>query len=116
MKIQLEFDWDKKWESLEEVTIHTAHTCGMPLKHLAGELNLSPAGLSKRLTLSPEENDPRFTLKAFERLLEVTGDYRPIHYLIEKFLQKDEERTLAEFREFKRKIPELKKFIALMEK
>lgn len=115
-KIQLDFEFDRKWESLEEITIHTVHTCGKPLSHLAGELDLSPAGLSKRLNLHPDQNDPRFNLGTFERILERTKDYRPIFYLVEKFLQKDEEKIMAEFREFRRKIPELKKFIALMEK
>ncbi len=115
MKLQLDFEFDRKWESLEEVTIHSVHTCGKPLSHLAGELELSPAGLSKRLNLHPDQNDPRFNLNMFEGILERTRDYRPIYYLIEKFLRGDEERTLAEFREFKRKIPELKKLISMLE-
>jgi hypothetical protein len=117
MKIQLNLDFSsKRFENLEEAVIHAIHTSPTSLKHLAGELGHSPAGLSKRLNLTPMDNEPRLSLKDLEKFMEVTGDYRPIHYLIERFLQKDEEKILAEFREFKRKIPELKKFIALMEK
>lgn len=115
MKVQLEFEFDRKWDSLEEVTVHAVHTSRVPLKYLAGECNLSPAGLSKRLNLHPDENDPRITLKIFERILEVTQDFRPIYYLVDKFIRKDEEKILAEFREFKKMLPEIKRFCDMLE-
>jgi hypothetical protein len=116
MKLQLELNFEsKKFDSLEEATIHAFHSTEKPLKHIAAELNLSPCGLSKRLNLTPSDDDPRLSLKNFERYIEFTGDFRPIYYLIEKFLQKDQDRLLQEFQEFKRNIPQLKKLIALAE-
>jgi hypothetical protein len=116
MKLQLELTFDSPhFESLDEALIHAIHTSPIALKHLAGELNLLPAGLSKRLNLHPEDNDPRFNLNHFEKYLEVSGDYRPLYYLAEKFLQKDQDRALRDFQAFQKHIPELKQLIAIVE-
>lgn len=116
-QIQLDLNFESpQFDSLEEAFVHSVHTSSISMKHLAGEMNLLPAGLSKRLNLHPEENDPRFNLRQFEKYLEATGDYRPIYYLVERFLQKDQDRLMREFQEFKKRIPEIKKLMDILER
>lgn len=115
-KIELEFDFEsKRFESLEEIVIHAFHTSEKPLKHFAAELGYSPCGLSKRLNQAPSDNEPRLSLRDLEKFMEISRDFRPIYYLVEKFLQKDQDQTMIEFQEFKKRLPELKKLVTLLE-
>ena len=114
MKIQLEFDFDRKFESLEEATIDAFYKANKPQKYLAAELGYSPAGLSKRLNQNPAENDPRLNLKDLEKFIEVTGDYSPIYYLVNKFLNVQRESELEAFRELKKRLPEIERLLRVI--
>ncbi len=114
MKVQLEFDFERKLESLEEATIDVFHRSQKPQKYLAAELGYSPSGLSKRLNLIPNENDPRLNLKDLEKFMEVTGDYLPIYYLINKFLNGQKEKDLQAFLELKKRIPEIERLLKII--
>ncbi len=113
--IQFEMEFDKTFESLEEAVINAFYSCGKPLRHIAGDLGYDPAGLSKRLSLASQDNNPRLNLKDLEKFIESTGDTSPILYLVKKFLQKEQDKLLHEFQAFKKHIPEIKKLIAMVE-
>ncbi len=115
MKVQLDLDFDKKFANLKEAIVHSVYTSNYSIKALATKLDHSPSNLSRRLNLIKGEGEPGLTVEDFESILEATGDYSPIYYLIERFLQKDQDRLVREFEEFKKKIPELKKLISLVE-
>ncbi len=53
------------------------------LKKVAGDLDLAPGNLSVQLSDDPVRH---FSLDAFEKYLEKTGDLMPLYFLIEKFL------------------------------
>ena len=114
-KIQLELDFSKKFESLKEAIVHSVYSSNQSLKILATKLDHSPSNLSRRLNLIKADGEPGLTVEDFEAILEETGDYTPIYYLVERFLQKDQDRLTREFEEFKKKIPEFKRFISLIE-
>lgn len=115
MKLQLEFSFEKRFDSLKEVVVHSVYQSTLSIKALAVSLDHAPSNLSRRLALVKSEDGPCLTVDDFERILEQTGDYTPIYYLIDKFLQKDQDRLLRDFQDFKKHIPEIKKLIARVE-
>lgn len=115
MKFQLEFSFEKRFDNLKEVIVHSVYQSTFPIKTLAAKLDHAPSNLSRRLSLMKSEDGPGLTVEDFEHILEETKDYTPIYYLIDKFLQKDQDRLLREFEDFKRQIPKFKKLIAMME-
>ncbi len=63
-----------------------AYTNRHPLKTIAADMDLSQSELSRKLGHNPD--DPRrFTLDDLERFIEATGDFTPIYYLVEKYLE-----------------------------
>lgn len=53
---------------------------------VAGDLDMSPSELSKRLNRNADENLPLRVQDAV-RIIESTGDLRPVYWLIERFLR-----------------------------
>ncbi len=115
MKVQLEFDFERKFDSLKEAIVHSAFNSGIPIKHLAARLDHSPSNLSRRLSLAKDDKEPSLSVEDLEGIIEATADYTPIYYLIDKFVKRDQDKLLVEFQEFRKKIPDLKRFIALVE-
>lgn len=61
------------------------HQQGRPQKAIAADMDYSPSDLSRKLAQSP--GDPRrFSLDDLEKFIEVTGDTKPVLYLVEKYL------------------------------
>jgi hypothetical protein len=57
---------------------------GVPKKHVAADMDLSPSELTRKLSDNP--NDPRnFTIEDLERYLETQKDLKPLYYLLDKF-------------------------------
>ncbi len=115
MKVQLEFSFEKRFESLKEVIVHSVFKSDIPVKTLAGRLDHSPSNLSRRLSLATCEGEPSLSVEDFEGIMAATENYTPIYYLIEKFIKQAEEQELSEFRELKKRLPELKRLIATLE-
>jgi hypothetical protein len=59
-------------------------------KDIARLMNLSPSSLSRKLAQAPDDTH-RFTLDDLECYIRVTGDIKPIIYLIEKYLAENDE-------------------------
>lgn len=53
------------------------------LKRIAGDLDKAPGNLSRELA---GDSDRHFSLQAFERYLQVTGDKTPLYYLLARYL------------------------------
>ena len=85
------------FDNLEHYFIHCIHTSGFPLHKIATALNLSPSGLSKRLNMFPNDNDPRFNLRDVDSYIRFTKDLR-----IKKYLE-DLEKKFSETEDEKRK-------------
>lgn len=71
------------------------HQQGRPQKAIAADMDYSPSDLSRKLAQNPDDSR-RFTLDDLERFVEVTGDTKPILYLVEKFLAKPDVEELEE--------------------
>jgi len=57
---------------------------GVPKKHVAADMDLSPSELTRKLSDNP--NDPRnFTIEDLERYLGSQKDLSPLYYLLDKF-------------------------------
>lgn len=70
-----------------------------PHKAIAADMDLSPSKLSRKIT---QADTSRFTLDDLERYVDVTGDNKPILYLVEKFLSRvDENALLAQIESLK---------------
>jgi hypothetical protein len=115
MKMQIEMQFDRKFSNLKEAIVHSVFKSDTSIKTLACKLDHSPSNLSRRLNLVKVDGEPCLSVEDFEGIMEATGDYTPIYYLLERFVQKDQDRLLKEFDEFKKKIPDLKRFIMLAE-
>lgn len=86
------------------------YTCGKPLKTVAGDMEMSPSELSRKLNDNPA--DPRrFTIDDLERLVPATGSLLVIHWLVEKFVQDPAERRDRAISEIQKQLPE---FMALL--
>lgn len=59
------------------------HQQGRPQKAVAADMDLSPSDLSRKLADTPNRT---LSLNDFERYITVTGDTKPVLYLVEKFL------------------------------
>jgi len=61
------------------------HQQGRPQKVIAADMDYSPSDLSRKLAQNPDDSR-RFTLDDLETYMKVTGDTKPVLYLVEKFL------------------------------
>ena len=69
------------------------HQQGKPQKSIAADMDYSPSDLSRKLAQAPDDSR-RFTLDDLERYIEVTGDKKPVLYLVEKYLAADDNDAL----------------------
>lgn len=72
--------------SLLDCIRQTVYTHRNPLKTIAADMDMSQSDLSRKLAGNPD--DPRrLSVEDFEKCIVATGDFTPIYYLIEKYLQ-----------------------------
>lgn len=69
------------------------HQLGRPQKAIAADMDYSPSDLSRKLAQSPDDSR-RFTLDDLETYVRVTGDKKPVLYLVEKYLAEADEAAL----------------------
>lgn len=73
------------YQTCREYVAARVHQLGRPQKAIAADMDYSPSDLSRKLSQSPDDSR-RFTLDDLERYIAVTGDTKPILYLVEKYL------------------------------
>jgi hypothetical protein len=88
--IQLSFSLEPgltaQYRSLREVAAATVYASKKGVSGVAGHLDMSPTDLTKRLNSDGAEPRP-LRVEDLEGILQSTGDFRAIHWLIEKFLR-----------------------------
>jgi len=62
-------------------------------KIIAADMDLSPSSLTRKLAQAPDYTQ-RFTLDDFEKYISVTGDKKPLYFLVEKYLTGSNEEEL----------------------
>lgn len=87
--------------SLEDCLAHTVHNSRDGVDGIAQAIDMAPSELSRRLNAhldakAGESNNRPLRVADMVAIMERTRDYRPIHWLIERFLQDaDARRDLA---------------------
>ena len=75
-----------QYRSLREVTAATVYASRKGVAGVAADIDMAPTDLTKRLNLDGSEPRP-LRVDDFEGILASTNDYRPIYWLIERFLR-----------------------------
>lgn len=83
------------YASCREFVAARVHQLGKPQKSIAADMDYSPSDLSRKLAQNPDDSR-RFTLDDLEKYVQVTGDKKPIYYLVEKFLTETNEAALLQ--------------------
>ena len=78
-----------QYRSLREVAAAAVYASRKGVSGVAGDLDMSPTDLTKRLNLDGAEPRP-LRVEDLEGIIESTGDCRPIYWLIERFLRDPE--------------------------
>lgn len=87
--------------TLEDCVQHVVLTSRLGVDGCAGRLDMPPSELSRRLNAhhAVKEGDTSnrpLRISDMVGIMEATGDYRPVHWLAEKFLgDRDAQRTAA---------------------
>lgn len=81
-------------------------------KVIAADLDLSPSGLSRRLSVDKSDpNAPRFSVELLEMYIEKYHDLTPVYYLVEKFCQKPEDRKRQAISQLADLVPMIQKLV-----
>lgn len=80
-----------RYRTIEDVIAATVHASRIGVEGVAAHLDMAPSELSRRLNahLAAHEGDPAnrpLRLGDAYKIIEATGDCRPIYWLAEKFL------------------------------
>lgn len=96
---QLVLNFDKglaeSYASCREFVGARVHQLGRAQKTIAADMDYSPSDLSRKLAQSPDDSR-RFTLDDLEKYIQVTGDKKPVLYLVEKYLAEADEAALIQ--------------------
>ena len=85
LQIPLEASLLQQFPEWRDMVRAAVYDCGRQLKAVAADLDLTSSELSRMLANNP--GDPRhFPLERFVELVQVTGDKRPVLWLVERFL------------------------------
>jgi hypothetical protein len=86
LTLNLDLGLTAQYRTLREVAAATVYASKKGVAGVAGALDMSPTDLTKRL--NPDGAEPRpLRVEDLEGILASTGDFRAIHWLIEKFLR-----------------------------
>ena len=75
------------FESLREFVQHCVHTNPTLNKVIAMDMDLSPSHLSRKLAGNPNDTMD-LTCRDLENYIDVSGDVKPVYYLVDKYLNK----------------------------
>lgn len=95
MQMTLNFDAGlvDNYASCREFVAARVHQLGKAQKVIAADMDYSPSDLSRKLAQNPDDSR-RFTLDDLEKYIDVTGDKKPVLYLVEKYLAETDEGAL----------------------
>ncbi len=86
LTLNLDLGLTAQYRSLREVVAATVYASRKGVAGVAGDLDMSPTDLTKRLNVDGAEPRP-LRAEDIEGILHSTQDFRPIHWQIEKFLR-----------------------------
>lgn len=81
----------------------SVYGCGRPFQKIAGDLDMRPSELSRKLADNPNDN-VHFPVERLADLVRATGDLRPVYWLAETFLETQEAKEARVIGEIERAI------------
>lgn len=117
LQFSLEFEpaLTEQFRSLKEVCAAVVHGYRGGISAVAAHCDLAPSTLSRMLAFKDDETR---TLPAdlVTSIMEVTKDYRPIHWQIAKFLPSEEVRARAAVMQLEGVLPQITAALAVLQK
>lgn len=111
LTLELNLELLQRYRTLRECVHHVALDHPKGMKSLAAECDLSPSELTRRL--SPSDGDPRSCdVDLMVRIMEATGDVRPLHWLVARFVPSEADRRSAAVDELTAILPRLAELLA----
>lgn len=109
-KVQFQLDLEptllEQFRTLKQVLAASVYGCKRGLSGIAAHCDLSPSALSRML--NENEDDPRhLPADLVTLIIEGTQDYRPIYWLVAKFLPDEATRQRAALAQFEAMLPML---------
>lgn len=107
LSLQLEPGLSRKFRSLRRCVAHVVYQTGLDRCAIAADEG--PGNFSKSLA-DRQKGDTtarRFDIDALEAVIDETGDYSPIYYLIDKYLRDDKARKDEAISRLGSMLPEL---------
>lgn len=92
LSLNLDPDLADDYSSLRAFIAHQVEQQKRPAKSIAGDMDMAPSTLSRKLTAglkSDDKDTQRFNCDDLELYMQVTGDTSPIEYLAAKYLHSD---------------------------
>ena len=111
MSLELEPGLARKFRSLRRATAQVVYQHGLDRCAIAADE--SPGNFSKSLG-DREKGDAtarRFDLDALEAVLDETGDFTPIYYLIDKYLHNDQAKRDAAIQSLGQMLPQISQLL-----
>lgn len=108
MEITFESGLTDQFPKYRDVIRAAVYGCGRPFKQVAADLDLSESMLSRMLSHTTDTESKRnFPIEKLPDLIQATGDHRPIHWLIERFIEDDAHRQKRALATLESLLPEL---------
>ena len=79
----------ERFSQWEDVIAGAVYASRVGLNGVAADMDMSPSELSRRLNRDSEDVRPLRTKDAI-KIIEITGDLRPVYWIVEKFLRDPE--------------------------
>lgn len=91
-----------RWRTLEDCMLHVVLTARGGVDGIAVKIDMAPGELTRRLSAHThaKEGDPNnrpLRVGDLIKILEATGDHRPIYWLLERFMSDPQARRTAAF-------------------
>jgi hypothetical protein len=113
--VQLSFDLEPglvaRFPQWEDVIAAAVYGSRKGLNGIAAELDMSPSELTRRLNRNSDESRPLRVHDAV-RIVDATGDLRPVYWLVERFLQTDSVRREQAISQIATLLPVLTELVA----
>lgn len=113
LTINLEQSLTQQFPNWMDVVRASVYGCGKPFKSIAADLDMSASELSRRL--SPDGDIPAL-MEHLPKLIETTGDHRPIYWLVERFMENDATKQKRVVDRLSKILPEVHNLLAQIQK
>lgn len=109
LTIKLEISLKQQFPDWMDVVRASIYDCGRPFKAIAADLDMSVSELSRRLSPSDSLN---LSCEDLPKIVQATGDLRPIYWLVETFLEDDDSKRQRAIDQLSKMLPQIHNLLA----